>query len=253
MTTITETPIRQDVHNSDVPVLCRSCEARHRGICGILSPDQLLALSRHTIKHTLNPEQSIVAEGEAEQRFSNIMSGVVKLSKLTSDGRRQIVGLQFAPDFLGRPFSDHSNCEVEAATEVRLCSFPRHVLQNLVKASPNLEHRLYQQLSRELGEAQDWMLALGRKSALERVGGFLHFVATRIDPEHAQASAPLLIDLPLRRTDIADFLGLTVETVSRQFTKLRKAGLIVLVNNRTIEIPDVDRLEHFSNLSLDED
>lgn len=245
MATSAATVERLDVHNSDVPILCRSCEARHRGVCGALSPEQLLMLSRHTVKHTLEPGRAIVAEGETERRFSNIMSGVVKLSKLTADGRRQIVGLQFAPDFLGRPFSDHSDCEVEAATEAKLCSFPRNVLENLIQANPDLEHRLYQQASRELEEAHDWMLSLGRKNATERVASFLHFIATRIDHENVQATAPLFIDLPLSRSDIADFLGLTIETVSRQITKLRKAGVIVVVNNRTIEIPDVFKLEHF--------
>ena len=212
----------------------------------MLSPDQLVSLSRHTIKHTIEPDRAIVREGEIEQRFSNIMSGVVKLSKITEDGRRQIVGLQFAPDFLGRPFSNQSDSEVEAATEVKLCSFPRSTLESMIKSSPELEHRLYQQVSRELQEAHDWMLTLGRKTAAEKVAGFLYFIATRIDPENAEASSPLLIDLPLNRSDIADFLGLTVETVSRQMTKLRNAGIIAAVNNRTIEILDVSKLEQYT-------
>ena len=238
---------RLDIHNSEVPVLCRSCETRHQGICGVLTPDQLVTLSRHTVKHTVEPDHAIVREGETEERFSNIISGVVKLSKLTEDGRRQIVSLQFAPDFLGRPFSQHSDCEVEAATEVKLCSFPRNTLLSMIKSSPELEHKLFAQASRELQEARDWLLTLGRKSAIEKVATFLHFVATRINPENAAESSPLLIDLPLNRADIADYLGLTIETVSRQITKLRNAGVIVVVNNRTIEIPDVQKLEKLSN------
>ncbi len=249
MPTDTPTVTRRDIHNSDVPVLCRACEARHKGVCGALTPEQLVTLSRHTIKHTLEADTPIVAEGEMEQRFSNILSGVVKLSKLTSDGRRQIVGLQFAPDFVGRPFSDHSDCDIEAATQLKLCSFSRSALQNLVKANPELEHRLYRQAGRELEEAHNWMLSLGRKTAGQRVAGFLLYVATRINPEHAQASAPLLIDLPLSRLDIADFLGLTIETISRELTKLRNSGVIVAVNNRTLEIPDVNRLQEFSDVT----
>lgn len=251
MATETVAPERLDIHNSDVPLLCRSCEARHLGICGVLTPDQLVALSRQTIKHSLEPGRGIVAEGETEQRFSNIMSGVVKLSKLTADGRRQIVSLQFAPDFLGRPFSSHSDCQVEAATRVKLCSFPRKTLEILIRKSPDLEHRLYQQASRELQEAHDWMLALGRKTATEKVASFIYFVATRIDPEQAHSSTPLLIDLPLDRQDIADFLGLTIETVSRQITKLRNAGVIKQVNNRTIEIPDLEKLDQFREVDAD--
>lgn len=216
-----------------------------------MTPDQLLTLSRQTVKQTLNPESHIVAEGETEKRFANIMSGVVKLSKLMANGRRQIVGLQFAPDFLGRPFSEHSNCEIEAATEVRLCSFPRHVLEDLIRKSPDIEHHLFQQSSRELQDAQDWLLALGRKTATEKVASFIYYVATRVDPEQSHSSAPVLIDLPLDRQDIADFLGLTIETVSRQISKLRQAGVIKLVNNRTLEIADLEILDQFREALAD--
>lgn len=242
---------RLDAHNSEVPVLCRSCETRHKGICGVLTPDQLVMLSRHTVKQNLDPETHIVAEGETELRFSIIMNGVVKLSKLLANGRRQIVGLQFAPDFLGRPFSEYSNCEVEAATQVKLCSFPRVVLETLISKSPDLEHLLYQQASRELQEAQDWMLALGRKTATEKVASFIYFVAKRIDPEQMLASMPVQIVLPLDRQGIADFLGLTIETVSREITKLRQAGVIRSVNSRTMEIADLERLDQFRETSMD--
>ena len=128
---------RKDIHNSDVPIVCQSCEARHRGICGALNGEQLLKLSKHTKRTSFSSSEQLVPEGEDVERYANILSGVVKLSKLLADGRQQIVGLQFAPDFLGRPFKQKSNTSAEAATEVRLCTFPKAVLGRFNKASPH--------------------------------------------------------------------------------------------------------------------
>lgn len=233
---------RIDIHNSEVPVLCRSCEARHRGICGALLPNQLIELSKHTLKHNFEAEKQLASDGQKLERYSNILRGVVKLSKTTADGRRQIVGLQFAPDFLGRPFSKQSDVEIQSATDVKVCSFPRNVLDKLIKQSPELEHRLHQQTLKELDEADDWMLTLGRKSAGEKVASFLHFIAIHIDPESSEKTGAVQFEIPLSRSDIADFLGLTIETVSRHFTKLRQVGAIKIINNRMLEIPDLNRL-----------
>lgn len=234
---------RSDIHNSDIPVVCRACEARHKGVCGALNPQQLTELARHTTKHKYDAAAGLVADGAKVERYANIMSGVIKLAKLTADGRQQIVGLQFAPDFLGRPFSEKSDFDVEAATDVRVCSFPREVLNKLTQESPELEHRLHAQTLKELDEARDWMLALGRKSAAERVAGFLCFIAEHINPDmDLEHGGPVRFDIPLKRADMADFLGLTIETVSRQLTKLRQAKVIEIENNRTVIIPDLGKL-----------
>lgn len=231
-----------------MPILCRSCEARHKGACGALSAEQLIRLSKHTVKHTLLPEQAVPASDPASSRYSNILKGIIKLSKMTSDGRLQIVGLQFAPDFLGRPFGKQPELAVEAVTEVKVCSFPKSVLDDLIKESPELEHRLYEQSLRELDEAREWMLTLGRKSAGEKVASFLHLLATHSDPEAMARSGKVTFEIPLRRSDIADFLGLTIETVSRQLTKLRQARVIILTDNRIVEVPDLKKLRDLAEI-----
>jgi len=236
--------LRKDVHNSEVPVLCISCEARHKGICGALSPEQLVVLSKQTNKKSHAADQELVASEQDISTYSNVMSGVVKLTKLMADGRQQIVGLQFAPDFLGRPFKRQTEIAAQAATEVKLCSFPAHVLDAMIKETPELEHRLHEQALKELDEARDWMLTLGRKTASEKVASFIHMIATHIDPDFENPNHIIRFELPLKRADIADFLGLTIETVSRQLTKLRKAGVIELENNRTVTVPSLSRLEN---------
>jgi CRP/FNR family transcriptional regulator, anaerobic regulatory protein len=176
--------------------------------------------------------------------YSNVLLGVVKLTKTLADGRQQIVGLQFAPDFIGRPFKTESAIDAEAATDVTLCSFPKTVLEKLVSESPELEHLLHQQTLNELDEARQWMVTLGRKTAAEKVASFLWLIATHIDPEAAANGKGQTFDLPLSRADIADFLGLTIETVSRQMTKLRKDNVISIENNRHVTVADLQRLEH---------
>ena len=234
---------RQDIHNSDIPAVCRACEARHGGVCGALTPEQLSELNKHSSRHRLEIGAEVIGQGETVSNNSNIMRGVVKLTKVMADGRQQIVGLQFAPDFLGRPFLEESAITAEAATESEVCNFPRNVLDRLVRKTPELGHKLHRQALKELDEARDWMLTLGRKTAQEKVASFLYLIATHIDPESVDMSS---FDLPLSRADIADFLGLTIETVSRQFTKLRKENVIRIENNRHVTVPDMDRLKRYA-------
>ena len=235
--------MRKDIHNSDIPVLCRSCEARHKGVCGALSPEQLTVLSKHTTRKELPVGTELIASEEPVASYANILSGVVKLSKLLEDGRQQIVGLQFAPDFLGRPLKDSSAISADTATTVKLCSFPKHILEKMMQDVPELEHKLLEQTLEELDEARDWMVTLGRKSAQEKTASFLYMVATHTDPElDENEQENITFDLPLTRSDIADFLGLTIETVSRQITRLRRDKIIEIEHNRHVMVPSLERL-----------
>ena len=139
-----------NVHNSDIPPLCQACEARHRGVCGALDPQQLVALAKTSSKRRVTAGAELIGDSEQVESYSNVLSGVVKLSKTLSDGRQQIVGLQFAPDFLGQPFKAESALNVEAATNVSLCSFPKAAMDRMIAQSPGLEHRLLQQTLKEL-------------------------------------------------------------------------------------------------------
>ena len=233
---------RKDIHNSDIPVLCQACEARHKGVCGALAAEQLIDLNKQSVRKRVEPGVELLGETRQTESYANIISGVVKLTKMMADGRQQIVGLQFAPDFLGRPFCSDSAITADAATEVNVCSFPKKMLDRMIKDTPELEHKLLEQTLKELDEARDWMLTLGRKTASEKVASFLYLIATHINPEAGVVEGGMRFDLPLTRSDIADFLGLTIETVSRQLTKLRKDGVILIHNNRHVEVPSLARL-----------
>jgi CRP/FNR family transcriptional regulator, anaerobic regulatory protein len=154
--------------------------------------------SNYTTKHALMADQNVPASNSESRHYSNILKGIVKLSKMTSDGRQQIVGLQFAPDFLGRPLGNQLEMPSEAVTEVRLCSFPKSALDELIQESPELECRLHEQALRELDEAREWMLTLSRKTAAEKAASFLCLLATHADPEDDPSTGKVSFEIPLR-------------------------------------------------------
>lgn len=201
-----------------------------------------MQLARSTSKKKVGPGTQLISEDDLIDHYSNILSGVVKLLKTLPDGRQQIVGLQFAPDFLGRPFEKVSKLNAEAATTVTLCTFPRSALEQMMGQAPGLGERLFKQTLKQLDDARDWMLTLGRKTASEKVASFLILIAGNIDPYASTNIRQVSFDLPLTRGEMADFLGLTIETVSRQLTKLRTDGLIEIENARRVIVVDFRRL-----------
>ncbi len=229
-----------------VPLQCDHCAVRTRAICGALDSENLARINQIARQKDYRAGETIFFEGDEVNYLGNVVSGVVKLGKLLPDGRQQIVGLQFASDFLGRAFKDKATCHAEAATDVELCIFPRKPFESLLDDIHDLEDRLFANTLDELDAARDWLLLLGRQSAREKVARFLLMIARRIPNigcgavEDADA---IRFDLPLSRADMADFLGLTIETVSRQITRLKTDGLIEVEQNRTIIVPSVARLE----------
>ena len=225
---------------------CERCAIRHKAVCGALSDEELANISNIARQRFINAGQTIFSDEDHTEFFANIVAGTVKLSKTLADGRQQIVGLQFSPDFLGRAYGKENPFFAEAATDVELCCFPRDRFERLLKDYPSLEHRLFEHALGELDAAREWMLLLGRKSAEEKVASFLLMIAKRVPNigcKHSDELNFVQFELPLTRADIADYLGLTIETVSRQFTRLRTQGVIEIANKREISVPDIDALE----------
>ncbi|RFB83328.1 transcriptional regulator [Rhizobium leguminosarum bv. trifolii] len=230
---------RSEVLEIGTSVACRSCQARHGVVCGALSAGELSELGRHSLRRKVDAGCEIIAQGSENSFYSNIMRGVVKLCKVMPDGRQQIVGLQFAPDFVGRPFVRESTLSAEAATDAEICVFPRNLLERMILETRELQRSLHAQALNELDAAREWMLTLGRRTAEEKVASLLHLIAAHAETATTTSTA---FDLSLSRAEIADFLGLTIETVSRQLTRLRKSGVIRIENIRHITVPDMDAL-----------
>ena len=231
---------------------CQGCAIRHQAVCGALTDTEISSLSMVARKRLVSAGEMILHAEDEATFFANIVSGVVKLSKLLDDGRQQVVGLQFPPDFLGRPYRKRYPYFAEAATDVELCVFPRAEFERLLDREPALEKRMFQNTLDELDAAREWMLLLGRKTAAEKVATFLALIARR-NPRMACAHMPapdlITMALPLPRADIADYLGLTIETVSRQLSRLQADGVIDVGSRRTIAVLKPDVLEDEARLS----
>ena len=229
----------------DVLHRCDHCPVRHQAVCGAMDNVQLQKLSQISRRKRISAGQTIISDAEPVDFFANVVSGAVKLTKTLPDGRQQIVGLLFAPDFLGRAYSKSNPYSAEAATDTEICTFPNAAFERLVGEYPGLQQRLFQHTLDELDAARDWMLLLGRKTAEEKVASFLYMLARRSlvsGCAHQQAPETANFELPLTRADMADFIGLTIETVSRQLTRLKTSNVIRLSTNRLIIVPDIARL-----------
>jgi CRP/FNR family transcriptional regulator len=222
---------------------CADCTIRHRAVCSYCGPHELAILDAIKFYRTFEPGQEIVAAGEETDYLGSVVDGVVALSKTLADGRRQTVGLMFPSDFVGRAMRPVAPYDAVAVTPVKLCLFTRARFERVLKETPALEKRLLEMTLDELDAAREWMLLLGRKTAQEKIATFLTILARRAAAlDNKTPSDGLRFVLPLTREAIADYLGLTIETVSRQITALRKAGVIELADARHIEVPDYTAL-----------
>ncbi|RWX71089.1 Crp/Fnr family transcriptional regulator [Mesorhizobium sp. M4B.F.Ca.ET.089.01.1.1] len=230
--------IKQGAQQADIPTICESCEARQGGLCGALETGQLVNLAKASSRHEIPGGTELADDGA----YSNVLSGVIKLTRNLSDGRQQIVGFHFAPDFLGRPFKAQWPITARALTKVTLCSFSKTIIERMMEETPALRRVLLKHALKQLDEARYWMAALGRKTASEKVASFLLKIARNIGPGNHSANS-MSFDLPVKRADIADFLGLTIGTASRELSKLRTDGVIRIANRRHISLESVARLE----------
>lgn len=223
---------------------CDTCLVRNRAICSVLDAHEVGALNRIGRMRTIGEGQALMWEGDDSLLVANVIEGLLKLSTGTGDGREQIVGIVYPADFIGRPFGTTSHHTVTALTDARVCTFTRSDFDQFARGHPQLEHKLLQRTLTELDRARHWMLLLGRKSASEKVATFLIEMSERlVDKGCSIDGAPLrAFTLPFGRQQIADILGLTIETVSRQLTRLRADGLIDLPSRRDIVILDRDAL-----------
>ena len=218
---------------------CDHCVVRNRAICDGLDSEEVAALSTIGRRRHLAPGESLIWEGEESLLVANVIEGVLKLSTGTEDGREQIVGVVYPSDFIGRPFGGTTSHGVTALTEARVCVYSRPDFDAFAHAHPALEHKLLERTLAELDRTRKWMLLLGRKSASEKVASFLLELAERLAPAdcaHVHAGTADHFTLPFSRQQIADVLGLTIETVSRQFTRLKGEGMIELPSRREVVI-----------------
>jgi len=226
---------------------CDTCVVRNRAICSALDADEIKALGSIGRRRKLEAGESLIWEGDDSLLVANVIEGVLKLSAGTEDGREQIVGVVYPSDFIGRPFGSTTRHSVTALTDANVCIFSRGDFDSFAAEHPKLEHKLLERTLAELDRTRTWMLLLGRKNAEERLATFLLDMSERLIEPGCEAprmgSKVKSFDLPFSRQQVADVLGLTIETVSRQFTKLKQDGIVDLPSRRAVTILDRAALE----------
>lgn len=228
-----------------MPRHCDQCGIRHRAMCAAVDFDHLGLLEQIVSHRRFAPGQAIFEESEAADYVYNVSNGDVCLYKLLADGRRQITGFLRPGDFLGLVKQDVYAYGAEAIDDVELCCMRIVDLERLLREMPAVRDRLLDMSRDEMAAAQEQMLLLGRKSAREKV---LSFLLLRAKHDHdLDAEKAAVLDLPMSRSDIADYLGLTIETVSRTFTALKEEGLIELPSAQHVVLSNLEAIEAAAN------
>jgi CRP/FNR family transcriptional regulator len=211
---------------------CRNCPARHVGFCGALNEINHRKLADIATWCSVLKGSTLIAEGEPSRHVFNFSSGDTKLYKDMPDGRRQIIGFVSTGSFVGFGTADRYSLTAESLGVVQFCRFDVRKLSKIFEQFPQLERRMLALTCDELAAAQTHLLLLGRKTAIKKLAIFL-LDWSRL---HANETVRPIITLPMNRVDIADFLGLTIETVARGLTILRKHRLIFIDAYRQIVI-----------------
>jgi CRP/FNR family transcriptional regulator len=224
---------------------CSHCQVRQAGICRTLSDEHLSQLASMMVQRHFPAGSVIIHQEEASHLFAIVLAGTIKLSRILHDGRQQIVGMASTQDIIGELFSKVSHDSAECVTDVTLCCFPRKRFEAFLTGHPELQRELLLQAMDDLDQARQWIMALGQKGAEEKVATFILWLLEKqsyLDRTGSDSDDALILHCPFTRGEIAEFLGLTLETVSRQFSKLRMSGVIRLARAKQIEIRDIDAL-----------
>ncbi len=228
---------------------CGRCSGRSLSICNVIDDQDLPALVAESSRVVVQSGRCFIREGAPAHNFYVLTGGRARLFTLMPDGRRQIVGFAELGDFLGLASSETYAFTAEALGDVTLCRFPHSAIDRLVERFPRLRCRLQKEASSELVKMQARLMLLGRKTARERLASFLVEQANPCCGHHAlkDEQEPLTFPLPMSRTDIADYLGLTIETVSRTFGLFRKEGLISVKGASSVTLLAPGRLSDIAN------
>lgn len=218
---------------------CEACRVRAFSVCASLAVDEFAALNALSEKIQFAAKETLFLQGDAADFVFNLTRGTLRLYKLLPDGRRQIVGFLMPGDFVGLSLSERYGFSADAIDGASACRFNRADFAAFVDRKPHLLRRLHEAATHELTVAQDHMVLLGRRSAEEKVAAFLLTMRDRLGRLGASA---INIPLPMTRQDLADYLGLTLETVSRSVSKLAREKVVLVVPDG-LRILDPARLE----------
>jgi CRP-like cAMP-binding protein len=187
----------------------------------------------------IEAKDHIFTEGDPKLHVYQVVTGAVCLYKVLPDGRRQVIDFAFGGDLIGLSLSDRERYNAQATVATRVKCLPVSALQGIASKDPAIAMRMCEALSDELTAIRDHLVCVVQRSATERLVTFLLALSRR---NEARGRDPATLELPMTRTDIGDFLGLTIETVSRTFSKLKALGFIEIDQGTTIRLVAIDDL-----------
>lgn len=216
---------------------CDKCPIQHRAVCAYCDKSEKMVLDALKSYKTYNAGTPIFFAGDDMGFVGSVVTGTARLSQTLEDGRRQMVGLLFPSDFVGRPGRSTAVYDIDAITDVTLCRFERPSFEKLLNDMPHLRTRLLEMTLDELDAAREWMTLLGRKTAREKIASLLAIIARRQNiVQTGKALDDIHFELTLTREAMSEYLGLTLETVSRQINALKKEGIIALEKKRQVSV-----------------
>lgn len=215
--------------------VCMKCGSRSVGLCAPLDATGLSDMAEESERLSLEPRHAVFHQGDPSKHVYTLTDGMARLTRVLPDGRQAVIGFRFAGDILGFTTEAEHTFGAEMLTRGTVCRLDRRRLEQLFRRYPAMERRFLDLCLRELAQSQDHILALGRFSAEERVAAFLVSLA---EAQERRGHVGPVFDLPATRADIGEFLGLTLETVSRSISAFRKRGWIRLHGHSGIELVD---------------
>lgn len=228
---------------SELNLRCSNCDIRHRAVCSGCDAGELNSLNLIKYYKTYKAGQTIASVDQPISFVASVVTGIATLSQTMEDGRTQMVGMLLPSDFVGRPGRETVAYDVVATTDVYMCCFHKKPFENLLATTPHLVQRLLEMTLDDLDAAREWMLVLGRKTAREKIASLLAIIAQRTALLKRKAGEDKVeMDLPLSRDQMSDYLGLTIETVSRQLSALKKDGIIIMPSKRHVIVPSLSDL-----------
>ena len=237
--------MNRPVHSAVRCHKCDNCFVHNRAICRVADEEALAEFNRISHYRSFERGQTIIAQNEPATIVGNVVAGTVKLCRLTEEGDQQVLGLMFPSDFFGRVYKEKSRFSFEAASDVILCCIDRAEFERLIARFPAVEEALLKYALDDLDAQREWTNLVSRRTTLQRVSFFLFVLSRRLGNQTCAGSGgqpSRNVILPIGRQDIADFLGTTPETLSRNFHQLQKERVIRIIDPARFEILDDGRL-----------
>ena len=224
---------------------CKDCQTRDLAICAALPFEYTRDLEDVAGEIRVPAGATLVHEGAPRREVYTLTHGMLRRVRLLPDGRRLVASFLMPGDFIGFSGAPQYRHTIEAITDSQLCVFSMQDMRRLCTRHPELESGMLAQACTELDATRASLMLLARLGPAERLAGFLVDMAER---QQRRGGSVAHVDLPMTRADIADHLGLTIETVSRSFTKLRAAQAIAFEDPRRIDLVDLAALRAAAGL-----